>query len=183
MELLDIIKQRKSVRKYINKPVEPEKLEKVMIAAQNAPSWKNGQCWKFVVVTDHEIKNALIRHTNAFNQTWLGNEYAIIVACGNPDESGFRNEQRYYMVDVAIALQNLVLEATSLGLGTCWIGSFEEDKLKQLLKIPDKFRIVAITPLGYPAKKDGLIGNIAKTIVRSHNRKPLSEVFSFNQWE
>lgn len=183
MELLDIIIQRKSVRKYMDKPVEPEVLEKVMTAAQNAPSWKNGQCWKFVLVTDPHIKKSVIRLSSTFNQSWMGKEYAIIVACGNPDESGFRNEQQYYMVDVAIALQNLVLEATSLGLGTCWIGAFEEDKLKQLLKIPDTYRIVALTTLGYPAKKDGLVGNIAKNVVRRHTRKPLSEIFNFNTWE
>ncbi len=183
MELLEIIKQRKSVRKYTEKQVEPEKLEKVMMAAQNAPSWKNGQCWKFIVATDPEIKKSIIKYSSAFNQTWMGKEYAIIVACGNPDESGYRNGQHYYLVDVAIAMQNLVLEATSLGLGTCWIGAFEEDKLKNLLKIPDTFRIVALTPLGYPAKKDGLVGSIAKNVVRRHTRKPLTDIFSFNRWE
>jgi len=183
MDFFELVKQRRSVRKYIDRAVEPELLEQVMMAAQSAPSWKNGQCWRFIVVTAPELKKQIIGLTSVFNQTWLGTEYAIIVACGNPDESGFRNGQHYYLVDVAIALQNMVLAATALGLGTCWIGSFDEDKLKYLLKIPPAYRIVALTPLGYPAKNDGLVGNIAKTVVRRDSRKSLSEIFSFNGWE
>ncbi|MFZ5516207.1 MAG: nitroreductase family protein [Candidatus Zhuqueibacterota bacterium] len=183
MDFFEILKQRRSVRKYIDQPVEPEILEQVMTAAQSAPSWKNGQCWKFVVVTDPEIKKQVIGFTGVFNQSWLRTEYTIILACGNPDESGYRNGQHYYLVDVAIALQNLALAATALGLGTCWIGAFEEDKLKSLLRIPDAYRIVAITPLGYPAKSEGLVGNIAKTVVRRDTRKPLSDIFSYNGWE
>jgi len=183
MDLFDVIKARKSVRKYINKPVEPEKLEQIMTAAQLAPSWRNSQCWKFVVVTNIEKKKDLIRCTSVFNQSWLGNEYAIIVACGNPEQSGFRNAQHYYLVDVTIALEHLVLAATALELGTCWIGGFEESKIKQLLNIPENYRIVTLMALGYPANKEGIVGKITKSVVGSYNRKPLSEIYSMNQWE
>jgi len=183
MNFFDVIKTRKSTRKYIDKPVEPEKLDQVMTAAQLAPSWRNGQCWKFVVVTDPTQKKELIRCTSTFNQSWMGKEYAIIVACGNPEHSGFRNEQRYYLVDVAIALEHLVLAATDLGLGTCWIGGFDEDKIKQVVKTPETYRVVALVALGYPAEKEGIVGKITKTVVKSYNRKPLSEVYVLNQWE
>jgi len=183
MDLFDVIQNRKSIRKYNNKPVEPEKIEQIMIAAQSAPSWRNSQCWKFIVVNDPKKKKDLIRCTGVFNSSWLGKEYAIIVACGNPDQSGVRLDMPYYLVDVAIAMENLVLAATALGLGTCWIGAFDEDKMKTLLNIPQSHRIVAITPLGYPAKKEGVVGKIASTVVRSKNRKPLSEVYSINNWE
>jgi nitroreductase len=183
MELFEAIKSRKSVRKYINKPIEPEKLEQIMIAARLAPSWRNGQCWKFVVVTDVEQKKDLIRCASVFNQSWMGKEYAVIVACGNPEQSGFRNEQRYYLVDVAIAMEHLILAATAFGLGTCWIGGFEEQKVKSLLNIPENYRVVAMAALGYPAQKEGIVGKITKSVVRSYNRKPLSEVYSMNQWE
>ncbi len=183
MELFDVIKIRKSVRKYTDKVVEKEKLETILTAAQLAPSWRNGQCWKFIVVTDVETKKALIRCTSVFNQSWLGTEFAIIVAYGDPKHSGSRNDQPYYMVDVAIAMEHLVLAATDLGLGTCWVGGFDEAKVKELLHIPDNFRVVAMTPLGYPAESEGMISKITKSMVGSKNRKPLIEVYSMNQWE
>ena len=183
MEFFEVIKTRTSIRKYIDKPVEPEKLEQIMTAVRLAPSWRNCQCWKFVLVTDPKKKKELIRCTSVFNQSWMGKEYAIIVACGNPAQSGFRNEQQYYLVDVAIAMEHLILAATSLGLGTCWIGGFEEDKVKRLLEIPENYRVVVLTTLGYPAEREGIIGKITKSVVKSYDRKPLSEVYSMNQWE
>jgi nitroreductase len=183
MDFFDVIKIRKSVRKYMDKPIEKEKLEQILTAAQLAPSWRNGQCWKFVVVTDPHRKKELINCTSAFNQSWMGKEYAVIVACGNPEQSGFRNGQHYYLVDVAIAMEHLILAATALGLGTCWIGGFEEDEIKKFLTIPDAYRVVAMASLGYPAQKEGIVGKITKSVVRSYNRKPLSEIYSMNGWE
>jgi nitroreductase len=183
MEMFDVIKARKSVRKYLDKPVEKEKLKQILTAAQLAPSWRNGQCWKFVVVTQPEKKQALIHCTSMFNQSWMGKEYAIIISCGNPNQSGSRNEQPYYMVDVAIALEHLILAATAIGLGTCWIGGFEENKVKELLHIPENYRVVAMTPLGYPAESEGIAGKITKSVIGSYNRRPLSEIYSMNQWE
>lgn len=183
MDFFETIESRKSIRKYINQPIEPEILEKIISAARFAPSWRNGQCWKFIIVTDREKKSELIRCTSAFNQSWMGKEYAVIIACGNPEQSGYRNEQRYYLVDVAIAMEHLILAATALGLGTCWIGGFEEDKIKKLFHIPENYRVVAMTTLGYPAERDGIVGKITRSIVKSANRKPLSESYSMNQWE
>lgn len=183
MNFFDVIKARKSTRKYIDKPIESEKLEQIMTAAQLAPSWRNGQCWKFVVVTDSDKKKEIIRGTSAFNQSWMGKEHAIIVACGNPERSGFRNDQRYYLVDVAIALEHLILAATDMGLGTCWIGGFDESKIRNVVEIPGTYRVVALVALGYPAEKEGIVGKITKTVVKSYNRKPLSEVYVMNNWE
>jgi len=183
MEILDLIKSRKSIRKFAEKPVEREKIEQIMLAAQLAPSWRNSQCWKFIIVDDPDKKQALIRCTGAFNQAWLGKEYAIIVACADPEKSGNGNNQPYYLVDVAIAMEHLILTATALGLGTCWVGSFDEEKIKSLLGIPENCRVVALTPLGYPAKKEGMVGKIARQVVKSKKRKPISEVYSFNQWD
>jgi len=178
MDFFDVITARHSVRRYLNKPVEPEKLEQIFKAAQQAPSWRNQQCWKFFVVTDPQKKKQLIRCTTAINQSWMGSEYAVIVACGDPEQSGKRNEQAYYLVDVAIALEHVVLAATALGLGTCWIGGFEERRIKELLDIPANYRVVALTALGYAAEKEGLIGRITRGVIKSHDRKPLSEIYS-----
>ena len=182
MSVIEIIKSRHSVRKFLAKPIEEEKLNQVLEAARLAPSWRNRQCWKFIVVKDTQIKKSIIQNTSVYNQSWLGKEPIIIVACGNPELSGFKNDQYYYLVDVAIAMEHLVLAATALGLGTCWIGSFDEQKIKQILKIPDKIRIVTITPLGYPANKEGIIGTIVKKIVKSKTRKSLTEVACIDRW-
>jgi nitroreductase len=183
LDIFDVIKKRKSVRRYKSVPVEKEKIEQIITAAQLAPSWRNGQCWKFIVVVEPQIKQEVIRCTGTFNQSWLGKEYAIIVACGDPQKSGARFDKAYYLVDVAIAMQNMVLAATALGLGTCWIGTFDENKLTQILNIPENYRVVAITPLGYPAKKEGIVGHVTRQVIRSNTRKPLSEVFVMNKWE
>lgn len=183
MDLFEAIKARKSVRRYLPTPLPAGRLDQIFTAVQLAPSWRNGQCWKFVVVDEPEKKKQLIRCTSVFNQSWLGQEYALVVACGDPAHSGFRNDQSYYLVDVAIAMEHLVLAATALGLGTCWIGAFDEQKVKSLLKIPPEYRVVALTPLGYPAEEEGLVGKITQGIVKSRRRKPLSDVYVMNQWE
>lgn len=183
MDFFDVIKTRNCIRNYIDQPVEPEKLEQIMTAGRLAPSWRNGQCWKFIVVTDPARKKELIRSTSLFNQSWMGKEYAIIVACADPTRSGQRNDQQYYLVDVAIAMEHVVLAATALGLGTCWIGGFEENRVKSVLGIPANHRVVALTTLGYPSEQAGIVGKITKSIVKSYDRKPLAEVYSMNQWE
>ncbi|MDZ7263776.1 MAG: nitroreductase family protein [candidate division KSB1 bacterium] len=183
MNFFEVIKKRKSIRKYKTDPIPAELLEQIFEMVRLAPSWRNGQCWKFVVVTDATLKKALIRCTSVFNQSWLGQEHALVVACGDPAHSGFRNDQAYYLVDVAIAMEHLVLAAAALGLGTCWIGAFDESKVKSLLNIPPTYRVVALTPLGYPAEEEGLVGKITQGIIKSRRRKPLSEVYVINGWE
>ena len=182
MSLIEIIKKRNSVRKYLEKPVDEKILLQILEAARLAPSWRNLQCWKFVVVKNPIIKKKVIQCTSPYNQSWLGKEPIIIVVCGDPQLSGFRNDQHYYLVDAAIATEHLVLAATELGLGTCWLGAFDEEKMKQTLQIPENIKIVTVTPLGYPAENDGMIGKIAKKIVNSKNRKTLEEIINFDQW-
>ncbi len=183
MDIFELIQRRKSIRKFVPTEVEAEKIEKIMEAARLAPSWRNRQCWKFIVVNDPDLKKEVIRCTDAYNQAWLGGEYAIIVVCGDPSKSGNRGGLPYFLVDVAIATEHLMLAAAALGLGTCWIGSFDEEKIKILLNIPEHIRVVTMTPLGYPAKKDSLVGALARRVVKSKTRKPLSELYTYNKWE
>ncbi|NOZ61265.1 MAG: nitroreductase [Calditrichaeota bacterium] len=183
MDFFELIQIRKSVRKFEPKPVPKSEIEKIMSAARLAPSWRNRQSWKFIVVSDRELKKQLILCTDTYNQAWLGREFAIIVACGDPSRSGHRDNLPYFLVDVAIAMQHVVLAATELGLGTCWIGAFDEKKIKELLSVPNHIRVVALSPLGYPAKKDSVVGAIARRVIKSKTRKPLSEVYSTNKWE
>lgn len=147
MALADIIKQRVSIRKYTQDPVPEEKINYVLEAARLAPSWKNKQCWKFILVKDPEVKKKL---AEASNLRWLSSAPLIIVGCADPEDSGKKGDQHYYMMDMGITMDHLILAATEQGLGTCWVGLFDEKKAKDALGVPDEMRVVAMTPLGYP---------------------------------
>ncbi|KYK34906.1 MAG: nitroreductase [Thermoplasmatales archaeon SG8-52-3] len=180
MEFENVIKSRQSVRDYSSKKVENEKINFIIECARFAPSWTNKQCWQFILVEEKKIIEELAK-TSIINR-WLKNVPMIIVACGNPKESGNRNDIDYYIVDVAIALEHIILAATDKGLGTCWIGGFDEKKVKEILNIPENFRVIAMTPLGYPAEKKSLIGKMAKVVTQSKKRKSFEKITHINKW-
>ncbi len=180
MEFSNVIKSRESVRSYAYKSVEDEKINFVLECARLSPSWTNKQCWHFIVVKDKEIIKELSR-TSVIN-LWLKDAPVVIVACGDPKRSGSRNDIDYFIVDVSIALENLVLAATDKGLGTCWIGGFNEKKVKDILGIPEKIKVVALTPLGYPAEKKRFVGKLAKVVTQSKKRKSLDKIVHIDKW-
>jgi nitroreductase len=145
MDFMEIVRNRRSVRKFRPDPVPQAKLDQVLEAARLAPSWANGQCWTFVVVTDAKAKQRLAQAGNE----WIEQAPAIIAACADPKKSGVKKDQGYYLLDIGIALEHLVLAATDQGLATCWIGWFDEQKAKSALGVPKDVRVVALTPLGY----------------------------------
>ncbi len=171
MNIYELIKKRKSIRSYQSKSIEKEKLDRILEAGRLAPSAKNSQAWKFIVTGNSEIKKDLIKACRG--QKFIAEADKIITVC--VDEGGTYLEQGNYMgafaVDGAIALQQMILAATEEGLGTCWIGAFYEDKVKKVLNIPDKYRVVGLTPLGYPAGSG-----------RDRDRKPLSEIVCQEKW-
>ncbi len=170
MEVFAAIRKRRSIRLYERKPVNEEKLNRVLEAGRLAPSADNRQPWRFVVVTDDKIKEKL---RAAYDEEWFVSAPVIIVGCAVPKEAWVRMDgQEYWMVDVAIAMQNMILTATELGLGTCWIADFDEEAARKALKLPLGVRVVAMTPLGYPAEEKRPVGN----------RKPLSEIVHYNNW-
>ncbi|MCF6466664.1 nitroreductase family protein [Clostridium sp. Cult2] len=147
MDVLSAIEGRRSIRKYSSKPVEEEKLLKVLEAARLSPSAKNRQEWKFVVARDPEIREKL---TEAIGQPFVGEAPIILVCCGTETEGIMKCGQPRYTVDLSIATAYMILEAYEQGLGTCWLGSFDENMVKDVLDIPEEVRVVSITPLGYP---------------------------------
>jgi len=170
MEVFAAIRKRRSIRLYERKPVNEEKLNRVLEAGRLAPSADNRQPWRFVVVTDDKIKEKL---GTAYDEEWFFSAPVIIVGCAVPEEAWVRMDgQEYWMVDVAIAMQNMILTATELGLGTCWIADFDEEAARKALNLPLGVRVVAMTPLGYPAEEKRPVGN----------RKPLSEIVHYNNW-
>jgi nitroreductase len=149
MDVLDAIKTRRSVREYLDKPVEDEKLNMILEAGRLAPSASNRQEWRFVVVRDPQTRRELAEA--ASNQLFVGQAPVVIVACAETDGHVMRCGQLCYPIDVAIALDHMSLAATELGLGTCWIGAFNEQKVKEILDIPEGIRVVQLMPLGYPS--------------------------------
>ncbi|MEM2908229.1 MAG: nitroreductase family protein [Candidatus Hadarchaeales archaeon] len=172
MEVLEAIRVRKSSRAYSPAPVPKEKLEKILEAARLAPSAENKQPWYFVVVTDPKHKKQIAK-SGRFAR-FLAECPLVIVGCADCKAS-----PKWYAIDTAIAMQNMVLAATSEGLGTCWVGSFDEELVKSLLKIPDHYKVVALLAVGYPKKKFDLLGRIMHLIRR---RKKLQDIVGLEEY-
>ncbi len=171
MKVLDVIQKRQSVRKYKEDPISEKALMRVLEAARLAPSGKNFQPWKFIIVKDKALKEKLAQASAG--QFFMAEAPIIIVGCGYPDNC-YAHMGRYmksWSVDVTIALEHLILQAQEEGLGTCWIGSFEEEEVKAILNIPENVKVLALTPLGYPDE-----------IPRSRGRKSLDEIISYDRF-
>jgi nitroreductase len=151
MDVLTAIRSRRSIRSYAPQPVEEGKLQLVLEAGRLAPSAVNRQDWRFVLVQDQETIRKLTEA--AGRQSFVATAPAVLVACGTDPDKLMRCGQYTYNIDVSIALSFMVLEATELGLGTCWLGNFDEGQVKEILGIPAHERVVAMTPLGYPAEQ------------------------------
>ena len=150
MDVMEAIKKRYSVRSYQDRAVETEKLDSILEAARLAPSASNRQEWRFVVVQDKGIRQRLMQA--AKDQAFVGQAPVVVVACAKTDSHVMTCGQQCYPIDVAIAIEHMALKATEEGLGTCWIGAFYEDKVKEILGIPKDIRVVALLTLGYPVK-------------------------------
>ncbi len=172
MDVYEAIKNRKSIRKYKPTPIPEETLRKILGAMRIAPSAKNLQPWKFVIVRDEEIKRKLIPACN--NQKFIAEAPVIVAGCALEDEcfaymGGYMGS---WPVDLAIAFDHLMLAAASEGLGTCWIGSFKEEKVKEVLQIPKNVRVVGLTPIGFPDENPD-----------RRPRKNLDEIVCYDRYE
>jgi len=148
MEVMEAIETRKSIRSYEDKPVPVEKLNKVLEAARLSPSASNRQPRRFVVVRDSGIRARLAEATGG--QTSITEAPVVIVAVATMPDYIMRCEVPSYPVDMAIAIDHMTLAAVDEGLGTCWIGSFSQQKAKEAVGIPGKYKIVALLSLGFP---------------------------------
>ncbi len=169
MDVFEAIKERRSVRAYDDKPVEKEKLNKIFEAARLAPSAANYQGWRFVVVTEKSKRKALM--TAANNQGFVAEAPVVIACCAETDEHKMRCGEQCYPIDVAIAIDHITLAAVALSLGTCWIGSFYPDKVREILNIPKTIKVVELLTLGYPADSP-----------RPKNRKTIEEIVHYEEW-
>ncbi|MGI6368548.1 MAG: nitroreductase family protein [Anaerolineae bacterium] len=160
MDTLATIRERRSVRTYKTVSIPAGDLKQILEAAHQAPSAANRQPWHFVIVSDPEQKQRVAQACN--NQMWMADAACIIVAAGRPQVT-----EKWYRVDVAIALQNMVLAAASLGYGTCWIGAFSGEAVREVCGLPADYDVVACSPLGVP-----------ELVPPARQRKEWDEIFS-----
>lgn len=171
MDFYETVNIRKSVRAYDSRPVEEDVLERILEAARCSPSAKNLQPWHFIVVRDQAMRTALAEGMWA---KFLKESPVVIVGCGNRKES-----PDWSTVDTTIALQTLVLAATAEGLGTCWVGSFSEEKVKGCLRIPEEWGVVCLISVGYERGKKDLV----RTLVGGAKRKDIKEIVSYDEFK
>jgi len=181
MLLLDLIQKRKSVRDFLERPVEREKIMTCLEAARLAPSECNSQPWKFIVVDDKQLKNKLCRA--AFSGIYSINSFCkkapvIVVVISEKSKflariGGVFRGTKYYLIDIGIACEHFVLEAEDLGLGTCWIGWFNEQAVKSTLNIPQNKKIDILIALGYYDREK---------LGPEHIKEPIEKIASFNSY-
>jgi nitroreductase len=166
LEFMDLVKKRRSIRKYRLDKVPKAEIELILEAARLAPSWANRQCWRYIVVTDEATRKRITM------TEWAAKAPVVIVACGDPLKAGNRDGKPYYMLDVGISMEHLILAAAERGLGTCWLGGqFDEKTVREALDIPESYRVVAMTPLGYPDESPP-----------AKDRRPMSEMTTWEKW-
>lgn len=168
--IIESIKNRFSVRKFLDKPVEKEKLDQILEAARLAPSARNLQPYHFVVIDDQEKRAKL--NEICKGQKFVSEAPLAIAVCASNTDYLMTCGQPAYTVDAAIAAEHINLQAVELGLGTCWIGSFYHDKLAELINLPADHKIVTLLPIGYPAVEKG-----------KRNLKPIDELVSYNNFK
>ncbi len=179
MELSEVLRKRSSVRKYLPIPVEREKIAVCVEAARIAPSACNVQPWKFIVVDDPELKGRLVQ--DAFSGVHSFNRFtqdagALVAVVAETDFATNKlcaalQGTQFYLLDIGSACEHFILAATELGLGTCWLGWFDEKKVKKLLAIPRKKKVVALISVGYYDRS---------VPAPERKRKSAEEIVSFN---
>jgi nitroreductase len=162
MDVIKAIVTRRSIRRFSDRQVSDVLLQSLFEAVRMSPSWANMQCWRFITVKSASVKEKIseLSYVEAFfapkgykvnpSKKGIAEAPVVIVACADPNHSGVLRDQYYYMTDIGISAQSLMLAAHGMGLGTVFVGVFDEEEIKALLGIPENIRIVGIFPLGYP---------------------------------
>lgn len=179
--MIEAIKHRKSVRKFLEKPVEDEKLNEILEAARLAPSGNNKQPWYFIVIKDQSVKKEVAFATN--NQSWIASAPVVIVAVADMcarsqdyaglfvDEETSSFDVKRIVRDTTIAVTHILLEVDNQGLGACWCGAFTQETIRPVLNIPDDKFVLAVIPVGYPAEEP-----------KAKPRKTLEEIIRYERW-
>ncbi len=165
MSLIDVVLSRRSIRRYETKDIPTDALNKILEAGRQAPSANNIQPFHLIVLTDEEIKKEL--STGLWNK-FVKDSPLAVVGCAQTADI---HDGKWSVVDTSIALQNMVIAAWAMGIGSCWIGDFEEEKVKQRLNIPKGWKVIALITFGYPAEQP-----------HPRSKKPLEELVGYNKF-
>lgn len=170
MDFFDVINQRYSVREYLPSPVEDEKLQKILEAGRSAPTAHNNQPFQ-VIVIHTEGKAEILKQV--YRREWFSQPPLLLCLCVIKDQGWVRgyDQRNYYLVDAGIVMDHMILAATALGLGTCWIAAFNSTATRELLGLPEGVEPVVFCPLGYAADQP-----------KERERKPLSELVRYDHW-
>jgi len=171
LDVYEAISTRKSVRKFQDKDIPEEVVTRLLEAARIAPSASNRQEWRFVVVRDAAARKKLAEA--ASGQQFVGEAPVVLACCAETDNHMMACKQLCYPIDVAIAVDHITLCAAAEGLGTCWIGAFSEDRVKEILGIPPQIRVVGLLPVGSPEDPSPV----------EKNRLPLENIVRYERWE
>lgn len=181
MDTLTAIGTRCSLKDHISsRPVEEEHVRSVLDAARLAPSARNTQPWRFVVVQGREAVEALVDATITDTSPLLRHAPVIIVACARPSDDVTIDGKPYYLFDLGSAMQNLLLAATRLGLVTHLIARFDEVAVRRVLGIPDDVRVIVVTPLAYP--REASYADAAAPRLAERTRRGLAEIAYWGRW-
>lgn len=179
MDLMQIIKDRRSVRKFKTDPVSDDLISTILEAGRWAPSWANTQCWRFIVIRDTQIKANLAETKGKGNPAGdaIKSVPVVIAICAELKQSGYYKGEAstekgdWYMFDTALAAQNMMLMIHNLGLGTVPVGLFDAKQVEQMLQLPENTTVVLLLPVGYPDEKPN-----------APKRKELGQIVFHNQY-
>ncbi|PKN75035.1 MAG: nitroreductase family protein [Candidatus Cloacimonetes bacterium HGW-Cloacimonetes-2] len=181
MNIKEIINVRKSTRNFLPDPVPQEILEEILEAGRLAPSAQNRQPWRYLVFNDNRKIRELAKNCGliGLSNFFIKEAPLVIIACAETKSNVRINNQDYYLVDTAISFQQMILTATAHGLGTCWMAAFSEKTLSKYLQLPPSWRIVAISPFGYPAEKKSLYSKALSALAKSKDRLPMDKIVTY----
>jgi nitroreductase len=181
METLDVIRNRCSLKTHLSdREVEREKIDIILEAGRLAPSARNMQPWRFIIVRGKNSVNNLVTASFMETNQMVKEAPIVIVICARPSDDVIRDGKEYYLFDAGLAVENMLLAATNLGLVTHPMTGINESEVKKILHIPDDVRVVAVTPLAYPA--EGSYDVAAKERLSQRSRREVKEVVYFDRW-
>ncbi|UCE98855.1 MAG: nitroreductase family protein [Planctomycetota bacterium] len=173
MEFYDVIKTRRSVRRFLKRPVPDDVLNRVLEAARIAPSGGDRQPWRFVVVKDQQKKAKIA--SACYSQDFVAEAPVVLVCCAIKCSSGYEPwHDEAGRRDTVIAIDHLILAARNEGLGTCWVGAVHDKQVKKIVNVPAKVDVVMVVPVGYPASKSAFR--------QAQGRKPLKEICFYEEY-
>jgi nitroreductase len=181
MDTKELIFARHSVRNFLPDPIPEAVLSDILEAGRLAPSAQNRQPWRYLVFSGEDSIQKLVQNCGLIGLSifFIRKAPCVIIACAETKSNLKMNGQDYYLVDTAISFHQMMLMARSHGIGSCWLAAFSEKKLRSYLKIPDSWRVVALSPFGYPAEKKTTYTKLVSSFAGSETRKPLSEIVQY----